>query len=1013
MKISYPLKDINDNNITRYLGSSNQFGFYPISTFNTWHGGLHLESMLDDILAIADGRVIAYRFSENYKSFVYDQDLNAKNDKNGKYEYSNDFVLIQHTYKIEKNDDNKKEFLMTFYSLYHHLMAETEITKYKCIIPKFLSKNEYVVTSRDGKQGLNARKLTDNGKIDFSDNGIDFVIPKGKKVTLYKTDDNKIKKIGSYKRIIYTDDAGVTHTEAYIHTGSRKVKNTTTTDQLEITTTEDTDTTILGARVLEADNTSAICTKIIPTDETVQIDKTHKGDFFKLLDGSGYIRKNQLTIKAYFDEDNRTKNSIVACDIPVKAGETIGYTGKLGFRKHTYYSASHVEVFTADNVNDLLKNVNGDGNNEKFFTKIKKDTKLKTNLTFNVNLKKGTPISIVKIQGEYVQIKINKISAILENNVDIKYIAKEKKYIVASDKFKEVNKKFNNLLEPTTKFKLSVNVKREHSNKKWDEDAGRIVTFYPNDFGETYWITKNALPKKANESKKNSFLDALAKERLTKIDNTFVAKQIYFLPTFANIIDTTEEPEEASKEDLLHNLLDTKELKVGAKVLLSQNTSKAYVEPPENTSDKEEVTVNKEVMVDLRNFKKVKDNNDKTYYKITCSYYNDYKKETRKGWIKEDDLERFSAYNWEEFGFKALDAGSEYIYSIQDVLDKKENSEFIKGIWEHVDTTDKDTNKKDNILTEKELKDAFKNLEKAEYLSRLVCKHKNEWSYTFDQIKSEIEQIYDFGIKKEKDRKEAEELKETKKNRLEELKEKVENLMFWNEAKSLAVSETENTETPKETEKRSFLLDEDKTTENTKENLTPKRVFPTDEVWHFHPIAFVEHMKMIVVKEDIDLSDKVIWISQFNKEENGKRDGCWRTCYKILINSGLPEKSGYNINVIQTIKEDSINKTYSIIDKENLKQSIDYINSELEKNNPVIVGLHYKFGYKGNTDNTTDHFVVIIGRGYENSAQYFRYYEVGTEHPKKGKNINNRLFVQDDLTIKGGKYIISQVRRNK
>ncbi|WP_053056804.1 hypothetical protein, partial [Tenacibaculum mesophilum] len=172
----------------------------------------------------------------------------------------------------------------------------------------------------------------------------------------------------------------------------------------------------------------------------------------------------------------------------------------------------------------------------------------------------------------------------------------------------------------------------------------------------------------------------------------------------------------------------------------------------------------------------------------------------------------------------------------------------------------------------------------------------------------------------------------------------------------------------------------------------------------------------------IDLTGKVTWISQFNKSErkNGvvKTDGCWRTSQKLLMSAGLSKTSGFKTNLIQVILEKPSTEIV-ISDNIKAKEGIDYINAELEKGNPVLVGTHYKFGYEGNSDKTTDHYVVIIGRGCENNKVYYRFYEVGTSYPEKGQSLKNKLYLENNFLLKGvgqhnisHEYIVSQVRRN-
>jgi len=185
-------------------------------------------------------------------------------------------------------------------------------------------------------------------------------------------------------------------------------------------------------------------------------------------------------------------------------------------------------------------------------------------------------------------------------------------------------------------------------------------------------------------------------------------------------------------------------------------------------------------------------------------------------------------------------------------------------------------------------------------------------------------------------------------------------------------------------------------------------------VHYFHPIAFVEQMKLIIIKEDIDLSSKIIWISQFNKEEGTNKKGCWRTCHKILINYGLGEKSGYRDNLIQVVIENSTKKTIEV-NKSKAKEGVKYIDKELEKGNPIIVGTHYKFGSNIN-EGTTDHFVVIVGRKYVEGIQRYIFWDVGT---RRGASTEWKFELQNDKLIaektykQGNKtYTVTQVRKN-
>ena len=109
------------------------------------------------------------------------------------------------------------------------------------------------------------------------------------------------------------------------------------------------------------------------------------------------------------------------------------------------------------------------------------------------------------------------------------------------------------------------------------------------------------------------------------------------------------------------------------------------------------------------------------------------------------------------------------------------------------------------------------------------------------------------------------------------------------------------------------------------------------------------------------------------------------------------------------------------------KKAIQYLDQELEKGNPILVGVRHSFFIEGvdshgewNYDKSTDHFIVIIGRGNDKGQRFFRFYEVGTSHEDKGTHDENKLMVNDDWSITGHPqhkkertYTLTHVRGNK
>ena len=221
-------------------------------------------------------------------------------------------------------------------------------------------------------------------------------------------------------------------------------------------------------------------------------------------------------------------------------------------------------------------------------------------------------------------------------------------------------------------------------------------------------------------------------------------------------------------------------------------------------------------------------------------------------------------------------------------------------------------------------------------------------------------------------------------------------------------------------------------------------------------------------KSEIDLrgqttpnGGKVEWISQFDNKVKKKygKSGCNAVSRLILRKSGLGENSGVNSNTYILAQEkgrelkteiDGTNlrhnkfiktadgqidttqqQSYLKISSSNtLKEAISYLDSELEKGYPIMIGVDHTYDKRLNetkddidgkryNEYTTDHFVVIVGRKYDNKGDlYYLFYEVGTSDENKGKNDNNKLYIKNGMlqgitqsTFKN--YVVTQVRRNQ
>jgi hypothetical protein len=138
-------------------------------------------------------------------------------------------------------------------------------------------------------------------------------------------------------------------------------------------------------------------------------------------------------------------------------------------------------------------------------------------------------------------------------------------------------------------------------------------------------------------------------------------------------------------------------------------------------------------------------------------------------------------------------------------------------------------------------------------------------------------------------------------------------------------------------------------------------------------------------------------------------------------------KNGYQIS-----NYGSAGQTFQIyseqngVNQENLTKGISYLKYALSNNIPVIVGVDDNPGHPGNPDNSTDHFVVIVGMGSNNNGNYFQFYDNASGSTSQGTSPLNLLYYNSSTGKISGKskcseyfnsvahdYIITQIRKSK
>ena len=305
----------------------------------------------------------------------------------------------------------------------------------------------------------------------------------------------------------------------------------------------------------------------------------------------------------------------------------------------------------------------------------------------------------------------------------------------------------------------------------------------------------------------------------------------------------------------------------GEKANLLSDVATIYHTVPLKSGSLIEENTCKDAVIRIDNLKKLAVNN-KNYVYVTCEQFlgTEAAPYLQKGWIDASVLKKeeyFSAYNWDKFGFTTIeDAGDEYMYEVSGYLGCEDTrSNFVKKLWNKIDKNDS------SVIDKTELDIAYRSIEFRDIVSKIVCKHKSEWSYKASELKSEITKFFDYFINAKPSEYHSS-MNELKDKNLELIEEQAGKLMFWEEAKSAVYTPTTPAEEPPQMsndgvsvaakEKFNFSSSDNSTLIANAESTTtkapetkkekdkkPERKFPGSEVYHFHPIAFINQMKLM------------------------------------------------------------------------------------------------------------------------------------------------------------------------
>ncbi|WP_311324870.1 hypothetical protein, partial [Capnocytophaga sputigena] len=349
MKVSYPTDDV--INIDHPFGNSLQNGFFPIGFYHCWHGGVHIEGKGKAIKAIADGKVIAFR---------YNKEEIKVGTKDGKpITLSNNFVLMRHDYISGSHT-------LTFYSLYYHLYFGEETKAEEKPAPpqeeKQKEKKYKAVPAINGGYKLSGIWSIDETvffptltTLNIKEEKEDYYVVSGKDInSIYQTEVHIPKTYGNEKKptidkdkvkwtnIAYKGQKGIL---LYYTEGESKIARKAIAINSDIIVKDEEDPNWIE---ILYEGQSCFLKKIelenrkLKEEEVEVLPSTPKKTSPKKNNNFPPFLQNQKLI-----------DEVQTCDIAVSAGELIGYVGKQGIYNQPDYYAAHLEVFTPGNYNKV------------------------------------------------------------------------------------------------------------------------------------------------------------------------------------------------------------------------------------------------------------------------------------------------------------------------------------------------------------------------------------------------------------------------------------------------------------------------------------------------------------------------------------------------------------------------------------------------------------------------------------------------------------------------------------
>ena len=158
--------------------------------------------------------------------------------------------------------------------------------------------------------------------------------------------------------------------------------------------------------------------------------------------------------------------------------------------------------------------------------------------------------------------------------------------------------------------------------------------------------------------------------------------------------------------------------------------------------------------------------------------------------------------------------------------------------------------------------------------------------------------------------------------------------------------------------------------------------------------------------------------SDFLSQQNRDEVTCWDASAEMLENGGAEPLKG-KANGIETGTESGASDDYTVNASKQTNKGQNYLDSQINQRNPVLVGVDYAFG-KNRNGGTTDHFVAISSRtiNLQTGNKSYNFFEPGTQWKAKGIhstnvfNLNSKGLLQGTTNYSGKTYTVTHVRKN-